>query len=381
MAAAALLAGEDAPEAVLLVVPSDHVIADAAGFCRLVDAALPAALAGHLVTFAITPSRPETGYGYIRMGEGLAGLAGVRKLAAFVEKPDAGRAAAFLAAGDYFWNSGMFLFSVGAFLAELERHAPAVLAAARGAVATRRSDLDFIRLGAEAFAAAPSISIDYAVMEKTDKAASIACDIGWTDVGAWSELWRIGAKDGQGNVLSGDVLVEESENCLVRNEQGPLTAVLGCRDLMVVATGDAVLVAHKDATQDIKLIVDRLRRDQRSQLTMPEQVHRPWGYYQTIHAGQRFQVKRLTIKPGGKLSLQKHYHRAEHWVVVEGTALVTKGEETSLVRENESIYIPLGSLHRLENPGKVPLSLIEVQSGAYRGEDDIVRLDDTYGRQ
>jgi mannose-1-phosphate guanylyltransferase/mannose-1-phosphate guanylyltransferase/mannose-6-phosphate isomerase len=378
--AAALLAFESDPDAILLVVPSDHVIGDVQGFLAEVARALPAARDdGRLVTFSILPTRPETGYGYIRQGAPLPGHPLVHAVGAFVEKPDEERARGFLTAGDYFWNSGMFLFTAASFLAEIERHAPEVLRAVRAAVAGRTVDLDFTRLEAAAFAASPGISIDYAVMEKTARAATVPCDIGWTDVGAWQELWRIAEKDAAGNALLGDVVAEQSRNCYVRSE-GPLTAVVGVEDLVVVVTGDAVLVTRQDRTQDVKLIVDRLRQEGRSELTLPERVHRPWGYYQTIHQGDRFQVKRLTIKPGGKLSLQKHYHRAEHWVVVNGTALVTRGEETVLFHENESVYIPLGSLHRLENPGKVPLCLIEVQSGAYLGEDDIVRVEDTYGR-
>jgi mannose-1-phosphate guanylyltransferase/mannose-1-phosphate guanylyltransferase/mannose-6-phosphate isomerase len=246
-------------------------------------------------------------------------------------------------------------------------------------VAGRTTDLDFIRLDAKSFSASPSISIDYAVMERTKRAATVPCDIGWTDVGAWSELWRIAEKDSDGNVLQGDVIVEQSRNCYVRSE-GTLTSAVGVEDLVIVVTDDAVMVTHRDRAQDVKLIVDRLRLEKRQELTAHERVYRPWGYYQGIQQGERFQVKRLTIKPGAKLSLQKHYHRAEHWVVVNGTALVTRGEDSLLLHENESVYIPLGCLHRLENPGKIPLNLIEVQSGGYLGEDDIVRLEDTYGR-
>lgn len=377
--AAALLAAGDDPEAMLLVVPSDHVITDPRAFLDLVGTALGAAQAGRLVTFSIVPTRPETGYGYIRRGEPLADHPGVSAVAAFVEKPDRDKAERFLADGGYFWNSGMFLFSAASFLSEIETHAPEVLRAVRAAVAGRTVDLDFIRLEREAFTASPSISIDYAVMEHTRLAATVPCDVGWTDVGAWSELWRIADKDGAGNVLSGDVVMEDSRDCYVRSE-GLLTAAVGVRDLVIVATDDAILVADRNRTQDVKLIVDRLRREKRDELADHRRVHRPWGYFQSIHTGDRFQVKRLTVKPGSKLSLQKHYHRAEHWVVVNGTALVTRGEETFLIHENESVYIPLGTLHRLENPGKVPLSVIEVQSGAYLGEDDIVRIDDTYGR-
>jgi len=376
--AAALLALESDPDAVLLVVPSDHVIGDVAGFLAQIETALGAARDA-LVTFSILPTRAETGYGYIRRGQPLESSPGVFSVSAFVEKPDEERARGFLAAGDYFWNSGMFLFSAKHFLDEIERHAPEVLTAVRAAVADRATDLDFIRLDATAFAASPSISIDYAVMEHTTRAATVPCDIGWTDVGAWSELWRIAEKDADGNVLQGDVIVERSSNCYVRSE-GTLTTAVGVEDLVIVVTDDAVMVTRRDRAQDVKLIVDRLRRDQRRELTAHDRVHRPWGYYQTIQVGERFQVKRLTINPGGKLSLQKHYHRAEHWVVVNGTALVTRGEDSLLLHENESVYLPLGCLHRLENPGKIPLCLIEVQSGGYLGEDDIVRLEDTYGR-
>jgi mannose-1-phosphate guanylyltransferase/mannose-1-phosphate guanylyltransferase/mannose-6-phosphate isomerase len=378
--AAALIAVENDPDAVLLVVPSDHVIGDVAGFLAKVQKALGAARdAGHLVTFSIVPTRPETGYGYIRRGPLLENNDTVSAVSAFVEKPDEKRAQGFLEAGDYFWNSGMFLFSAARFLEEIERYAPDVLSAVRAAVAGRSTDLDFVRLDAKAFAASPSISIDYAVMERTTRAATVPCDIGWTDVGAWSELWRIAEKDADGNVLQGDVLVEQSRNCYVRSE-GTLTTAVGVEDLVIVVTDDAVMVTNRDRAQDVKLIVDRLRREKRSELTSHERVYRPWGYYQTIQLGERFQVKRLTVKPGSKLSLQKHYHRAEHWVVVNGTALVTRNEETLLLHENESVYLPLGCLHRLENPGKIPLNLIEVQSGGYLGEDDIVRLEDTYGR-
>lgn len=381
IAAAALLAAEADPAALLLVVPSDHVIGNVPAFLDDVARAVPAARDdGWLVTFSIKPSRAETGYGYILRGAPLDGCPGVHAVDAFVEKPDGERARAFLDSGTHFWNSGMFLFTATRFLGELERHAPQVLEAVRASVAARAVDLDFIRLDAASFSSSPSISVDYAVMEHADRVATVPCDIGWTDVGAWSELWRIAEKDGQGNATLGDVLVEESRNCYVRSE-AILTAAVGVEDLVIVVTDDAVLVTRKERSQDVKLIVERLRREGRRELTTHEQVHRPWGHYQTIQKGERFQVKRLTIKPGAKLSLQKHYHRAEHWVVVNGTALVTRGEDELLIHENESVYIPLGTLHRLENPGKVPLCLIEVQSGGYLEEDDIVRLDDTYGRK
>lgn len=385
-AVAALMVAERDPEGLLLLLPADHVILDEPAFLAAVDAAAAAAGGGHLATFGIVPTAPETGYGYIRRGERLAGPAGSRegegafRVAAFVEKPPREQAERYLAEGGYFWNSGMFLLPVGRYLAELERWEPAVLEACRAALARGRSDLDFFRLDEEAFAAAPSISIDYAVMERTDAAAVVPCSIGWTDVGAWSALWEIGAKDAGGNVCHGDSIAWDSRNCYVRSEDGALVALLGMEDAVVVATEDAVLVAARGRAQDIKPLVEHLKAQGRSEPLLHRRVHRPWGYYQSLHNGDRFQVKRLTVAPGARLSLQKHYHRAEHWVVVNGTALVTRGEEQVLLRENESVYIPLGTPHRLENPGKVPLNLIEVQSGSYLGEDDIVRFDDHYGR-
>lgn len=379
VAAAALLVQEEDPEGLLLVVASDHLILDLQHFLGRVEAAVPAAREGRLVTFAIQPTRPETGYGYIRRGAALAGFPDVFDVAAFVEKPPLEQAQRFLEAGDYYWNSGMFLFSARAFLAEAERHAPELLAAVRRSVAERRNDLDFIRLGAEDFAAAPAVSVDYAVMEHTSLAATVPCEAGWTDVGSWDELWSVSSKDEDDNVILGDAVVEESHNCYIRSEKG-LVAALGVENLVLVSTGDAVLVMPRGRSQDIRQIVERLRLDNRSELVTHPQVTRPWGSFLLLHAGERFQVKQLTVNPGARLSLQKHYHRAEHWVVVNGTALVTRDTETHLIRENESIYISSGTLHCLENPGKVPLNLIEVQSGSYLGEDDIVRVDDAYGR-
>lgn len=383
--AAALLAAQSDPETILLVMPSDHVITDDATFQTLVQLGAKAAKDGWLVTFAMTPTRPETGYGYIKIAPSLPGLPplpslpGVHRVEAFVEKPDAARAQGFLDQGNHFWNSGMFLFKASAFLDEIKRHAPDVFQAVGSAVQQRTTDLDFIRLHAESFAQAPSISVDYAVMERTDKAATILGNIGWTDVGSWSELWAIGTKDPNNNVTVGDVISNDSTGCYLRSE-GPMVAVSGLNDLVVVATDDAVLVTTKAQAQDVKILVDHLRQSGRQEHAAHTRAHRPWGYFQTLHQGDRFQVKRLTIKPGAKISLQKHFHRAEHWVVVNGTALVTKDEGSQIVRENESIHIPLGVVHRLENPGKVPLTVIEVQSGEYLGEDDIVRFDDTYGR-
>ena len=379
VAAAALLAAESDPDTILLIMPSDHVVADLPEFRRLVETGADAAREGWLVTFAMAPTRPETGYGYIKVSDSLNGHPEIHKVAAFVEKPDAARAQTFLDQGDHYWNSGMFLFKASTYLEELGRYAPDILTSVTAAVAARTTDLDFIRLDAVGFDRSPSISIDYAVMERTEKAATLLGKIGWTDVGSWSELWSIAAKDQSDNVSIGDVISNNATGCYFRTE-GPMIAASGVDGLVVVATEDAVLVTSRDNAQDVKVLVDQMRQSGRQEHTSHVRVHRPWGFYQTIHQGDRFQVKRLTLKPGAKISLQKHFHRAEHWVVVNGTALVTKGEESQIVRENESIYIPLGTVHRLENPGKVPLNVIEVQSGEYLGEDDIVRFGDTYGR-
>jgi mannose-1-phosphate guanylyltransferase/mannose-1-phosphate guanylyltransferase/mannose-6-phosphate isomerase len=379
-AVAALTLMETDPDALLLLLPADHLIRNQDAFLAAVDAAAAVAASGRLVTFGIVPHAPETGYGYIRRGAPLAGQDGSFDVAAFVEKPTLGIAREFLASGDYLWNSGMFLFPAGLFLSELERFEPLVLAAAKAALAAGSRDLDFFRLDSDAFAAAPGTSIDYAVMERTSVAAVVAADMGWTDVGAWSALWEVGQRDADGNVRHGDVLLHDTRNSYVRSESNALVALVGLEDTVVVATDDAILVASRDRVQDVKVLVEQLKRDGRTEPLTHRKVHRPWGFYQSVHEGDRFQVKRLTVAPGARLSLQKHYHRAEHWVVVNGTALVTRDDEQILLRENESVYIPLGAVHRLENPGKVPLNLIEVQSGAYLGEDDIVRIDDTYGR-
>lgn len=380
IAAAALIAAETDPDTLLLVVPSDHVILDGPAFLSMVDRAKAAAQDGYLVTFAMTPTRPETGYGYIHIGRPLDGHPEVNAVQAFVEKPDAAKAQRFLDEGGYSWNSGMFLFSAKTYLSELERLAPDILPPVKAAVAQRQTDLDFIRLAADPFGQAPNISVDYAVMERTDRAATISARIGWTDVGNWAELWNIGQKDQSGNVTHGDVIALDTTNSYIRSEHA-LVATVGVNNLVVVVTDDAVLISDLDHAQDVKLVVERLKAENRTEQASHTKVYRPWGYYQSIHNGDRFQVKRLSVKPGAQLSLQKHFHRAEHWVVVNGTALVTRDEQTMLLQENESIYIPLGAVHRLENPGKVPLNLIEVQSGSYLGEDDIVRIIDTYGRQ
>lgn len=375
IAAAALEATRDGADPLLLVLPSDHVIADADAFRAAVRAAGAAAEAGALVTFGIVPTGPETGYGYIKAAAG----EGVRAVERFVEKPDAATAAAYVASGDYAWNSGMFLFRASAYLAELERHQPAMLAACREALARARRDVDFVRLDQPAFAASPSDSIDYAVMEKTAHAAVLAIDVGWNDVGSWAALWQVAEQDGDGNAHHGDVLARDCRDTLAWGD-GRLLALLGLRDVVVVDTADAVLVAHKDHVQDVKAIVAELKRRGRAETSLHRKVYRPWGHYDSVDVGERFQVKRITVKPGAALSLQMHHHRAEHWIVVSGTARVTRGDEVILLGENQSTYIPLGVKHRLENPGVVPLELVEVQSGSYLGEDDIVRFEDVYGR-
>lgn len=376
-AVAALHAQEQDADALLLLMPADHVIADVDALIASFEAGADAARAGRIVLFGIEPDRPATGYGYIRRGEVIGGR--VHEVAAFVEKPDLATAQAYLDSGEYVWNSGIFLASARHLLKELERHAPGVVEAARAALATGERDLDFLRLGAEAFQGCPSISLDYAVMERTDTAALVSLECGWTDLGSWSALWDISEKDLHGNVLVGDAVAEDVKGCYLRGE-GKLVAAVGLQDLIVVAVEDVVLVASKERDQDVKLLVDRLKREKRAAAVTARRVHRPWGFYESIQEGHRYQVKRITVHPGAKLSLQKHFHRSEHWVVVNGTALVTRDAEQILVRENESVYLPLGAVHRLENPGKLPLNLIEVQSGAYLGEDDIVRLEDVYQR-
>ncbi len=378
---AALMLAETEPDALMLIMPSDHAIADLAAFHAAIEQASAAAAKGSLVTFGIEADRPETGYGYIKRGGALPGIAGAFAVAGFVEKPDRAHAESYLNSGDYSWNSGIFLFPVARLLAELERLQPAMVATCREALAKAKRDLDFLRLDREAFAKAPANSIDYAVMEHTPNAAVVPVKMGWSDVGTWDALWQVGngARDRDGNLAIGDVILEDSKNCYVRAEQG-LVTTLGVDDLIVVATGDAVMVARRDRAQDVKKLIARLEKDGRSELVAHPLVHRPWGTYRSIHNGERVQVKHITVKPGGILSLQMHHHRAEHWVVVTGTAKVTKGNEELILHENESTFIPMGTRHRLENPGKIQLHLIEVQSGSYLGEDDIIRYDDTYGR-
>ncbi|MDR7067774.1 mannose-1-phosphate guanylyltransferase/mannose-6-phosphate isomerase [Pseudoxanthomonas japonensis] len=374
IAAAALQAMVDGADPLLLVLPSDHVVRDVAGFQRAVREASSAAEAGALVTFGIVPDAPETGFGYIQAEAG----EGLRKVSRFVEKPDATTAQSYLDAGGYYWNSGMFLFRASRYLEELANVRPDIVEAVRAAHASARLDGDFVRLDKDAFAACPPDSIDYAVMEKTARAMVLPIDIGWNDVGSWSALWDVAERDADGNAHHGDVIAVDSRNSYAYAQR--LVALVGVDDIVVVETDDAVLVARKDRVQDVKQVVARLKEEQRSQAVLHREVHRPWGSYDSVDNGGRHQVKRIKVKPGAALSLQMHHHRAEHWIVVSGTAKVTRGDEILLLSENESTYIPLGVKHRLENPGKVPLELIEVQSGSYLGEDDIVRFEDVYGR-
>jgi len=378
-AIAALQIVKENPDGLMLIMPSDHAVLDVHAFKGGVAAAMTAARQGALVTFGIRPAGPETGYGYIKSAAPVSGAPGVFAVERFVEKPDRETAQSYLDAGGYYWNSGMFLFQAKSFLAEMERLQPGMLACCRDALAHGHHDLDFIRLGEPAFLACPSDSIDYAVMEKCTHAAVVPVDMGWSDVGSWHSLWDIAERDAKGNALQGDVVTEGVRNSYIRSE-GPLVAALGVEDLVVVATKDALLVSHRDACQDVKKIVEQLESAKRDQHVHHSVVHRPWGTYESIDSGPRFQVKRIVVNPGAKLSLQMHHHRAEHWIVVQGTALVTCDERNLTLNSNESTYIPLGAKHRLENPGSEPLHLIEVQSGSYLGEDDIVRFEDTYGR-
>ena len=376
VAAAALMAGEDA---LILVLPSDHYIAKPESFLAAVAKAAGAAALGKLVTFGIEPQGPETGYGYIRRGEAIAGAPGCHKVAAFVEKPDAATAAGYLATGEYLWNGGMFLFKAARFLEELARFEPAMLAALRKAVAGAKSDLDFTRLDKESFAASPSRSIDYAVMEKTSAAAVVPVEMGWTDVGSWASLWEVAKKDAAGNALIGDVVAADVKNSYIRSESR-LVAAVGLENVVIVETVDAVMAVARDRAQDLRLVIDHLQKADRGERIAHRRVYRPWGSYETVDLDQGFQVKRLIVNPGARLSLQKHARRAEHWVVVRGTARVTRDRDVFDLVANQSTYIPLGATHRLENPGKEILHLIEVQSGDYLGEDDIVRIEDSYGR-
>jgi mannose-1-phosphate guanylyltransferase / mannose-6-phosphate isomerase len=378
-AVAAFTAQAGDADAILLVLPADHLIRDIAGFHAAIRDAVELAGQGRLVTFGITPSEPATGFGYIERGEALAVGEHTFSVARFVEKPDLETAKEFLASGNFFWNSGMFVFRAAAYLDELQRHRPEIFAAAQQAWQGSTHDLDFCRLDEAAFTACPSDSIDYAVMERTRAAAMVAVDIGWSDIGSWSSLADANSKDAQDNVLRGDVHAHEISNCYVRAESR-LVAAIGVKDLVIVETADAVLVMHKDSAQDVKHTVEYLKQAERSEHLVHRRVYRPWGYYEGIDVGERFQAKRIMVKPGSKLSLQMHHQRAEHWVVVSGKARVTRGEDTLVLYPDQSTYIPLGVRHRLENIGEEPLYLIEVQSGSYLGEDDIVRFDDDYKR-
>jgi mannose-1-phosphate guanylyltransferase/mannose-6-phosphate isomerase len=379
LAVAALHIAAEESDALMLVLPSDHLIPDAAAFRREVEVAVPAARNGHLVTFGIEPRWAETGYGYIARGAPLAGAAACAEVARFIEKPDPARAERFVQEGGYYWNSGMFLFPVRAFLAELERLQPGLLAGCRDALSGGVRDLDFLRLAGPAIERCPSISVDYAVLEHTALAAVRPVGYEWSDLGSWKALWDIGSKDGSGNVLHGDAITEDTRNTYVYSESR-IVATIGLDDVVVVDTSDAVLVAHRDSVQKVKNLVERMKAGKREESVVHRRVHRPWGTYEQVDSGSRYQVKRITVNPGGRLSMQMHHHRAEHWIVVKGTATVTRGDEVYTLTENQSTYIPLGTRHRLENPGRIPLELIEVQSGSYLGEDDIVRYEDTYNR-
>ncbi len=375
--AAALLA--PSPDSVLWMMAADAAIERTDALLEALELAVTAARAGKIVTFGMQPHRAETAYGYLEVGPELPEAPGVHILSRFIEKPNAEKAAELAASGKHLWNSGMFVFTARTLIAEMAKHAPEVLSAVEQAVAERTQDLDFVRLGPKAFTACPNISLDYAVAERTDLAAVVPASLGWSDVGSWDALWERLPKDADGNVLVGDVLLEKAKNCFVRSD-GILTAVVGLEDAVVVVTGDAVLAMHRDRAQDVKQVVDRLRAAGRHEAVAHNRNYRPWGFYESLIKGDRFQVKRIVVSPGAQLSLQMHYHRAEHWVVVSGSAVVHRDGEDKLVRENESIYLPLGCVHRMSNPGRIPLTLIEVQSGSYLGEDDIVRIEDTYGR-
>ncbi|MYL24804.1 mannose-1-phosphate guanylyltransferase/mannose-6-phosphate isomerase [Halomonas alkaliantarctica] len=364
------------PDAVLLILAADHAISHTEAFQKTVRQAVPFAEQGELITFGIVPTHAETGYGYIRRGEPMGDLFNV---AEFVEKPNSATANDYVASGAYYWNSGMFLFRADRYLEELQAYRPDIAAACTAAMQDTQPDLDFIRIKAAAFKQCPSESVDYAVMEKTRRALVVPLDAGWSDVGSWSALWTLGDKDAHGNVCKGDVIAHETENTYVLAENA-LVATVGVNDLVIVQTKDAILVADKRQVQDVKTIVAELKAQHRAEHRIHREVYRPWGKYDAIDNGQRYQVKRITVKSGEKLSVQMHHHRAEHWIVVSGTANVTIDGKEQMLTENQSTYIPVGSIHALENPGKIPLELVEVQTGSYLGEDDIVRFEDRYGR-
>ncbi|MFP4392542.1 MAG: mannose-1-phosphate guanylyltransferase/mannose-6-phosphate isomerase [Desulfohalobiaceae bacterium] len=379
-AVAALLASQSDPQALLLVLPADHVLKETDRFQEAVRAGTMAAQSGALVTFGVVPDKPETGYGYIQKGSVWNDAEQVFQVDSFVEKPDLETAQAYVQSGDYLWNSGMFLFRADKYLEELQRLAPEILSCCRQAVKKARQDLDFLRLDFENFQHCPADSLDYAVMEKTADAVVVPLQAGWSDVGSWSALWDISDKDQQENVFKGQVLARDVRGSFVQSDSR-LVGLLGVQDLVLVDTKDALLVASKSRVQEVKQLVQALKQENSPCVSLHSRVYRPWGSYEGVDQEQRFQVKRITVKPGQVLSLQKHYHRSEHWVVVRGTARVVKGEEEIILTEDQSVYIPLGTLHRLENPGRIPLELIEVQTGSYLGEDDIERIEDVYGRK
>ncbi|MCU8104650.1 mannose-1-phosphate guanylyltransferase/mannose-6-phosphate isomerase [Shewanella sp. SM101] len=378
IAIAAIQALKNGDDPLLLVLAADHVIKNEATFCTSIEQAIPFANTGKLVTFGIVPTTAEIGYGYIKRGDALSTQAGF-KVAQFVEKPDFILAQDYLESGEYYWNSGMFLFKASAYLAELKAHCPDMFNACEQAMVHTQSDLDFIRVNKVAFEACPDDSIDYAVMEKTSHAVVVPMDCGWSDVGSWSALWEVSDKDEHGNACRGDVINIDTRNSYI-NATDKLVTTIGLDDVIIVETKDAILVAKQSEVQQVKKVVAQLKAEKRNEWQHHREVYRPWGKYDSIDNGDRFQVKRITVKPGAKLSVQMHHHRAEHWIVVSGTAKVTNGDKDILLTENQSTYIPVGVVHSLENPGKVPLELIEVQSGSYLGEDDIVRFEDRYGR-
>lgn len=376
IAAAVVKALATGKDELLLVLPADHVFDDLQALRASFEKGAPAARDGRIVTFGIVPNKAETGYGYIRVAEKSNAIQAVEE---FVEKPDLATAEHYVADGRYYWNSGMFLFQASTMLAQLQLHAPQLLAAVQAALSNAKEDMDFTRLDMLSFAAAENISIDYAVMERSDQVSVLPLDAGWNDVGSWSAVWEIADKDPQGNASRGDVMLESTSNAYVHAEHR-MVSVVGLDNVIVVETADAVMVAAKDKAQDVKLLVDRIKQSARTEATNHRKVYRPWGAYDSIDNGPRYQVKRITVAPGQKLSVQMHHHRAEHWIVVTGTAKVSIGDKEVLLTENQSTHIPVGAIHALENPGKIPLEMIEVQSGAYLGEDDIVRFEDRYGR-
>ena len=377
IAVAALHALAQGNDAILMVLPSDHVIKNQVTFSAAIQIALRAAEDGKLVTFGINPLGPETGYGYIRAGTASHGQA--QPVLQFVEKPDRDTAEKYLASGNYFWNSGMFVFRASRYIEELTHYQPEIVAACRNALELAQKDLDFVRLDNQAYASSPDKAIDYAVMERTEHACVVPLEAGWSDIGSWASVWEASDKDADSNATHGDVMLQDCHDCLVHGTTRLITAI-GLRDTVIVETADAILVMNKEHAQNTKNIVEKLTKINRSEASQHREVSRPWGSYDSIGNGKRFQVKRITVKPGAKLSLQMHHHRAEHWVVVTGTAKITNGDQEYLLTENQSTFIPVGVVHSLENPGKIPLELIEIQSGTYLGEDDIVRLEDRYGR-